>query len=81
MSAYRVRIKKTFAKSCISGRHYWGDFQEFRYLEEMITQDDNQITLETAVQYIKGVGPAQAKTFAELEEKIKEKDSSEVLPG
>ena len=32
----------------------------------MTQQDANQITLETPVQFIKGVGPARAKSFAEL---------------
>ena len=32
----------------------------------MTQQDANQITLETPIQFIKGVGPARAKSFAEL---------------
>ncbi|MHC4292252.1 MAG: ATP-dependent DNA helicase RecG, partial [Planctomycetota bacterium] len=32
----------------------------------MTQQDANQITLETPVQFIKGVGPSRAKSFAEL---------------
>mgnify|MGYP000123810327 CR=1 FL=1 len=32
----------------------------------MTQQDANQITLETPVQYLKGVGPSRAKAFAEL---------------
>ena len=32
----------------------------------MTQQDMNQITLETPVQFIKGVGPSRAKSFAEL---------------
>ncbi|MHC5084887.1 MAG: ATP-dependent DNA helicase RecG [Planctomycetota bacterium] len=32
----------------------------------MTQQDVNQITLETPIQFIKGVGPARAKSFAEL---------------
>ena len=32
----------------------------------MIMQDENKVTLETAVQFLKGVGPSRAKAFGEL---------------
>ena len=33
----------------------------------MIMQNENQVTLETPVQYLKGVGPSRAKAFGELD--------------
>lgn len=32
----------------------------------MTMQDENQITLETAVQFLRGVGPSRARAFGEL---------------
>ncbi|MHC4988831.1 MAG: ATP-dependent DNA helicase RecG [Planctomycetota bacterium] len=43
-----------------------GDLPDLRDLEIMTQQEANQMTLETPVQYLKGVGPSRAKSFGEL---------------